>query len=108
MVRSNKGESVEVRRRRRGSEKRKSEGSDVDAKDVGKGVPKESSGRAEVAEVISGLFGGAGEERKHRSDGNSVASVWVRGERSKGVEEKCERIVREWRSQSTKEFQILS
>lgn len=90
-MRSNKGESAEVRRRRRGSEKRKSEGSDADAKDVGKGVPEGSSGRAEVAEVISSLFGGAGEERKHRSDGNSVASVWVRGERSKGVEEKCER-----------------
>lgn len=55
---------MRMRSTERASEKRKSEGGDDDAKEVGKGVSEGSAGRAEVAEVIGGLFGGAGEERK--------------------------------------------
>lgn len=80
-----------VRVRGFGSEEREGDGSNEDAEEVGEGVPEGSTGGLEVAEVIGGLFGGAGKERSDGSDGNGVAAeegVWGQG--SEGVEHESE------------------
>lgn len=76
VMKSNKGNALRMRAmpRRFGSEKSKSEGSDNNTDDISNGVFEGSTGRAEIAKVIGGFFGGAGEERNDGSNGNGVAA----------------------------------